>query len=68
MVRREVEVTLHWERLTPEQTGKIQEARQLLVEAGVTFDSDVRSDGSICCWDFDWSLEGPVKIIFGRFK
>ena len=66
--QREVEVTLHWEKLTAEQRSKVYAARQLLAEVGVTFDSDVTPDGSICCWEFDWSLKGPVKVIFQRFK
>ncbi len=65
--QREVEVTLHWGKLTPEQRDKVYAARQLLAEVGVTFDSDIDADGSICCWDFDWSLKGPVKVIFQRF-
>ena len=67
MTQREVEGTLHWGKLTPEQTHKLYEARRLLSEVGVTFDSDVTADGSICCWEFDWSLKGPVKVIFKRF-
>ena len=63
----EVEVTLRWGMLTAEQTRKVYKARELLAEVGVTFDSDINPNGSICCWEFDWSLKGPLKVIFQRF-
>lgn len=65
---REVEVTLHWGILTHEQRDKVYKARELLAEVGVTFDSDVTPIGDVCCWEFDFSLKGPLKVIFNRFK
>lgn len=46
-------------------------AIKAMEELGVTFDTGgcVDEYGNLCYdWEFDWSLKGPVKVYFKRFK
>lgn len=65
---REAEVLIQFDmtKLTDEEINKLFQAELLLREIGITFDSGVGCDGRD--WEWDWSLKGPVKVFFKKFK
>lgn len=64
---REAEVGIQFDLtvMTPEQRQKLFEVERLLGELGVAFDRG--SDGRQRDWEWDWSLRGPVRVVFQRF-
>ena len=44
---------------------------EVMENLGIAFDTGGSSDedGNLCYdWEFDWSLKGPVKVYFKKFK
>lgn len=61
---REAEVRLEF-KVTDKD--KLFEIEKLLRELGVSFDSGYDFGEKRRDWEMDWSLKGPVKVIFIRF-
>ena len=54
-----------------EKIDLLYKAMEALGDLGVTFDTGGSEDeeGNLCYdWEFDWSLKGPAKVYFKRFK
>ena len=64
---KECEVALHFT-IPKDKMNHIYNAIDELSKVGIRFDT-----GGSCCdpvgydWEFDWSLKGPVKVLFKRF-
>ena len=70
---KECEVLLKF-KVSEDKMRYIYNAREELAKAGIDFDSggcvsnvDGRKIGNLD-WEFDWSLKGPIKVYFKRFK
>lgn len=66
---KECEVLLQF-RIPKDKLDRFYEARTILNDLGIKFDSGGDSNGDECVidWEFDWSLKGPIKVFFKRFK
>lgn len=64
---REVAVGIHFDltMFKPEDLDKLFAAESLLRQIGVTFDTG--SNGKTRDWEWDWSLNGPVKVSYKNF-
>lgn len=64
---REVEVTLRWDvtKLSDAQRKLLHTIGRALGWLGVRFDSGGSVD--VFDWEWDWSLRGPVKVLFRRY-
>jgi hypothetical protein len=64
----EVEVRIQFDtsEMSKKQFEYLQSAQDYLHKAGIRFDSG-GTQGQYD-WEFDWSLNGPVKVNFRRFK
>lgn len=65
---KECEVSLRFT-VPKDKMKHIYEATKALAKVGISFDTG----GSITDpvdydWEFDWSLKGPVKVLFKRFR
>ena len=70
MNNKECEATIKFT-IPKEKIDLLYDAISALKKIGVTFDTGGSTDdeGNLCYdWEFDWSLKGPVKVIFKRFK
>ena len=69
---RQAEVTLKFDftKMTNEQKLAFFKAEESLLKAGIIFDTGAELDGEMRerDWEFDYSLQGPVKVIFKKFK
>jgi len=63
--RREAEVHIEFDR-SQVDLDKLFKVEELLREMGLHFDTGASSD--VRDWEWDWSLKGPVKVYFRRFK
>jgi len=65
----EVEVTIQIDtsKMTEDQKNKMFKAQSLLHELGISFDTGFSCPDGIRDWEWDWSLSGPIKVIFRRF-
>ncbi len=69
----EVEIQFDLNRIDPD---KLDQIRALFQEMGISFDtgtsvekeSDEDWNGMTRDWEWDWSLKGPVRVKFVRFK
>ena len=70
MNKKECEVGINF--IVPkEKMDLLCDAREVLNTLGITFDMGGTTDekGNLHYdWEFDWSLKGPVKVYFKRFK
>lgn len=66
---REAAVGIQFHNLTKEQMDKLYQASSLLSEIGIGFDTGgtVGDDERRYDWEWDWSLTGPVKVVFRNF-
>ncbi|KKM87890.1 hypothetical protein LCGC14_1264340 [marine sediment metagenome] len=60
----EVLITFDLEALGKDGLRKLFEVERLLSELGVHFDTGSGCGGRD--WEFDWSLQGPVKVLFRK--
>jgi hypothetical protein len=70
MRRKEAEVRIEFDK-TKVDMDKLFKIEEALSEIGITFDTGASigdPDGDVRDWEWDWSLEGPVKVYFVRFK
>lgn len=65
--RREVSVGIKWDltKMDGAQKKLLWEITRQLGQLGVTFDTG--SNGAVLDWEWDWSLSGPVKVLFRNF-
>lgn len=66
---REVEVCLKIKTKTSEEFQIAREILHLFLKLGITFDTGMQQveDGIIHDWEFDWSLKGPIRVVFNEF-
>jgi len=65
---RECEVVIRF-KVPRANMAHIYAASDELAKLGITFDTGGRiTDPILYGWEFDWSLTGPVKVLFKRFK
>ena len=64
---RDVEVVIKFDiaKMSAEQRQTLYRLRKDLSTLGINFDTG--SDGSVMDWEFDWSLTGPVQVLFKQF-
>ena len=61
---KECEVKIHWE--NTDDVEKIKTIENLLFNLGISFDTFTLDNKRY--WQFDWSLKGPIKVEFLKFK
>ena len=63
---REAEVTIKiaTEGFTKEQMSAMFKAQELLCELGINFDTGMNMKTGVRDWEWDWSLRGPIKVVF----
>ena len=66
---REAEVTIKiaTEGFTKEQMNKMFAAQTLLHELGINFDTGMNMKTGVRDWEWDWSLRGPIRVVFKRW-
>lgn len=67
---KECEATIKFT-IPKEKIDLLYKATEALGKIGVTFDTGGSQDeeGNLCYdWEFDWSLKGPAKVYFKRFR
>jgi len=63
MSKTEVVIQFDVNKLGTEGMEKLHEIETLFMEMGITFDTGF---GFGCRdWQWDWSLKGPVKVVYG---
>lgn len=62
----EVQISFDTTKMDEEQKKALVRAQMELTRAGISFDSGGGLGGRH--WEFDWSLKGPAKVKFVRWK
>jgi len=65
MKRAEVLVQFDLTKLDQKKRDKLFRIEKLLHEIGIRFDTGFGCGGRD--WEWDWSLKGPVKVLFKRY-
>lgn len=63
-----VDVGIHFPGVDDEQLEHLFRAQDQLHKAGVNFDTGFGMVSRTRDWEFDWSLEGPARVTFRRFR
>jgi hypothetical protein len=66
MQEAEVLVQIDLTKLSETQREKLEEIEAIFRDLGIHFDTG--SDGGSRDWEWDWSLIGPIKVYFKKFK
>lgn len=66
---KDCEVTIQFlcANMTKEERQKLYQVQRLLGELGISFDTGMNLGSQIRDWEWDWSLKGPVKVVFRRY-
>lgn len=68
MKMKECEVLLRF-KIPNDKIKYIYEASRALAKLGISFDTGgTLTDPVNYDWEFDWSLKGPVRVYFKKFK
>jgi len=58
-------------KVSKDKVDLLYDAVKAMEKLGITFDTGGSTDdeGNLCYdWEFDWSLKGPIKVYFKKFK
>jgi len=61
----EVQITFDISKMSAEQREAFYRARHELGKVGISFDTG--TNGACFDWEWDWSLKGPVRVLFKQF-